>query len=195
MVEERDAGRHVAANDDDDDSDVDIEPVIVPSSTRHSMDEYYQQEEDVISQIAEAPPAYDTLLESPVLRRKFNIQPREDEGREILPPYSSAISIQNVFMKKMELEGAVNKAQDRNWYRVMVTLQGTALTFHKFKGSAMFSKDDGGLGGEKPNSALSLKKGTFLRSYSLQHADVGVAADYVKYVYSCAAIPAYPLLI
>lgn len=148
----------------------------VPSSTRHSMDEYYQQD-DLPVDPPDDPPTYDALLESPTLRRRINVQPREDEGREVLPPYSSAISIQNVFLKKMELEGAVHKAQDRNWYRVVVTLQGTALKFHKFKGTALFSgKDDGG----KPDSSMDSKKGPFLRSYNLQHADVGIAADYSK---------------
>ena len=140
------------------------------------MDEYYEQEEEEGGP-SDDPPAYDNLLDSPSLRRKFNIQPREDEGREILPPYSSAISIQNVFLKKMELEGAVHRAGDRNWYRVVVTLQGTALKFHKFKGSALFGgKDDGG----KPDDSMASKKGVFLRSYNLQHADVGIAADYLK---------------
>lgn len=148
----------------------------VTSSTRHSMDEYYQQDELPLD-TPDDPPSYDALLESPTLRRRFNIQPREDEGREILPPYSSAISIQNVFLKKMELEGAVHRAQDRNWYRVVVTLQGTALKFHKFKGSALFSgKDDGG----KADTSMASKRGSFLRSYNLQHADVGIAADYLK---------------
>lgn len=149
---------------------------VAPSSNRHSMDEYYEQEEEEGGP-SDDPPAYDNLLDSPSLRRKFNIQPREDEGREILPPYSSAISIQNVFLKKMELEGAVHRAVDRNWYRVVVTLQGTALKFHKFKGSALFGgKDDGG----KPDDSMASKKGVFLRSYNLQHADVGIAADYLK---------------
>ncbi|KAG4427375.1 hypothetical protein IFR05_017142 [Cadophora sp. M221] len=175
MVLPVNTGSHGAANDGDDGTaNATTNLSTVPSSNRHSMDEYYEQEEVGPS---DDPPAYDNLLDSPSLRRKFNIQPREDEGREVLPPYSSAISIQNVFLKKMELEGAVHRATDRNWYRVVVTLQGTALKFHKFKGSALFGgKDDGG----KPDDSMASKKGSFLRSYNLQHADVGIAADYLK---------------
>ncbi|KAK2629084.1 hypothetical protein QTJ16_002187 [Diplocarpon rosae] len=148
----------------------------ITSSTRHSRDDFDQQAQRPVDPRDE-PPSYDTLFEPLALRRKYNIQPREDEGRETLPPYSSAISIQNVFLKKMELEGAVHRAPDRNWYRVLVTLQGTALQFHKCKGSTLFSgKDDGG----KSHNSMASKRGTFLKSYSLQYADVGIAADYIK---------------
>ncbi|KUJ21461.1 uncharacterized protein LY89DRAFT_694908 [Mollisia scopiformis] len=149
------------------------------------MDEYYHQEEGgIVSEPPGPPPNYDALLESPTLRRRFNIQPREDEGREVLPPYSCEISVQSVFLRKMELEGAVHKASDRNWYKVLVTLQGTALSFHKYQKPGMFSsssaRDASGrkIGG--PDFPSGVKRGLFLRSYNLQHADVGIAADYLK---------------
>lgn len=121
----------------------------------------------------EEPPSYEEFLSSS-LRRKFNIQPREDEGQEVLPPYSCAISLENVFLRKTELEGAVHRAHDRNWYREVVTLQGTALSFHKFKGGNVFGKEG------KNDIAAGAKRGPLLRSYNLQHAEVGVAADYLK---------------
>ena len=130
---------------------------------------------------SDSPPSYDAdaILQSPHTRRKYNIQPREDEGRETLPPYSSEISLENVFARKVELEGAIHRASDRNWYRVYVTLQGTALTFHKCKSGyfSAWSSDSG-----KSDLAAEGKKGQFLKSYNLQHADVGIAADYFKYV-------------
>jgi hypothetical protein len=181
MVLEEDAGSHVAAMSDDDAGDVSgpsrrLSVVNAPNAYRHSMDEYYQREAMGSSIIpSDAPPDYDALLESPSLRRRFNIQPREDEGREVLPPYSSAISLQAVFLRKMELEGAVHRAQNRNWYRVFVTLQGTALTFHKCKVPGMFVKSRA-----SPDFPAGTTKGPLLQSYNLQHADVGIAADYVK---------------
>jgi hypothetical protein len=142
------------------------------------MDEYYQHEAVGSSIIPlDSPPDYDALLDSPSLRRRFNIQPREDEGREVLPPYSSAISLRAVFLRKMELEGAVHRAQNRNWTRVYVTLQGTALTFHKCKIPGIL----GTKGRTTPDFPAGTTKGLFLQSYNLQHADVGIAADYVKY--------------
>jgi hypothetical protein len=127
------------------------------------------------------PPSYDEFL-STSLRRKFNIQPREDEGQETLPPYSCALSLENVFMRKTELHGAIHRSQDRNWYREVVTLQGTALTLHKFKGANLFK--DG-----KSDAPVGNKRGSLLRSYNLQHAEVGVAADYLKYVYMFLIVP------
>ncbi|KAF4624067.1 hypothetical protein G7Y89_g14108 [Cudoniella acicularis] len=168
--------------------------VEVPGSQRFSMEEYYQRHstgsrpKSVFLACApvgqtprENPPPYNDAVLPPLLRPKFNIQPREDEGREVLPPYSCAISLENVFLKKMELEGAVHRAHDRNWYRVVVALQGTALTVHKFKSGGVFSKLEGGV---KPSADFpaGVKRGHVLKSYNLQHAEVGVAADYLKYV-------------
>jgi len=151
------------------------------------MDEYYQRVAiDVPSNPIESPPPYDALLDNPSFRQRFNIQPREDEGREILPPYSTAISLQGVFLQKMELEGVVHRAQDRNWYRVLVTLQGTALSFYKCKIPGVFASRK-----SSPDFPAGTTKGAFLRSYNLQHADVGVAADYVKYVFIKAVPPRY----
>jgi hypothetical protein len=137
--------------------------------------------EETPPQQAGNPPEYEALAQSPRLQQKFNIQPREDEGCEKLPPYSCAISLENVFMRKLELEGAVHRAHDRNWYRVYATLQGTALSFHKYKGKGMFGKVDSGRD-HCPDFPAGTKRGQFLRSYNLQHADVGIAADYFKYV-------------
>ena len=124
----------------------------------------------------DTPPDYDPLLSIPILRQKFNVQPREDEGNETLPAYSTAISLCNVFLHKKELEGAIHKAHDRTWFKVSVTLQGTALTLHKYRSGGML----GGWGREAADIAVAGKKGGFLRSYNLQHADVGIAADYYK---------------
>jgi len=132
--------------------------------------------DDSPENIIDNPPDYDPLLSIPMLRKKFNVEPREDEGNEILPAYSTAISLCNVFLHKKELEGAVHRAHDRTWYKVSVTLQGTALTLHKYRSGGMLA----GWGREGADIAVSGKKGGFLKSYNLQHADVGIAADYYK---------------
>lgn len=136
---------------------------------------------DTLSSSTKSPPQYESEAppQCPALRRKFSIEPREDEGREELPLYSCAISLENVFRRKLELEGAVHRAHDRNWYQVYATLQGTALAFHKYKRRGVFEK----LGSAKRQSAdfpAGAKKGHFLKSYNLQHAEVGIAADYRK---------------
>jgi hypothetical protein len=120
----------------------------------------------------DAPPEYGTLVSTPHSLRRFNIQPREDEGQEKLPPYSCALSLENVFMRKAELEGAVYRAHDRNWYRVYATLQGTALTFHKHKGKGVFVKSNARKYEEDPDLPTGSRRGTFLKSYNLTHAEV-----------------------
>ena len=158
----------------------------IPSPARLSMEDHFNKPSrpespaTTIDESVNFPPSYDAdaLMHSPHTQRKYNIQPREDEGRETLPEYSSQISLENVFSRKVELEGAIHRASDRKWYRVCVTLQGTALTFHKYKTSPYFlawaSK------GSRSDVVVPGKKGLLLKSYNLQHADAGIAADYFK---------------
>ncbi|KAL3425226.1 hypothetical protein PVAG01_04507 [Phlyctema vagabunda] len=144
----------------------------------------------------EAPPSYETAMSlshshvtttttssAPnLLRKKPNsIQPREDEGCEQLPGYSSSISVEAVFSKKMELEGAIHKAHDRNWGRIYVTLQGTALSLYTFTSPGMLAKHQ--LAQKTPDLPSGTKRGVLVKSYNLQHADVGIAADYLKRPY------------
>jgi hypothetical protein len=146
----------------------------ISNPKRMSMDQYY------ISQQAHLPD-YGALTQPHQPRPELSIEPREDEGQEILPSYSSDISLENVFMKKMELQGAVRRADDRNWNRVFVTLQGTALTFHKYKSSGVFGTRPEFLD-DCPDLPVEGKKGEFLRSYNLHLADAGIAADCTKFV-------------
>lgn len=139
--------------------------------------------ESIVDPLLDLPPSYDASTQSQNMRsRLINIQPREDEGKETLPGYSAGISLENVFMRKMELQGAIHRASDRNWYRVFATLQGTLLAFHKYKGPGIFGNDRGEQKGT-PDLPAGTRRGCLLESYNLQHADVGIAADYVKYFY------------
>ena len=153
-----------------------------PAWSRAAMEENYGQHNEVpvehlVGEL-DAHPSYDGLLQN-ASRQKFNVQPREDEGKEVLPPYSCAISLESLFSKKMEFEGAIQRATNRSWHRVYVTLQGTALTFHKFKSSGLLARSGSGRR-YSPDVPAGAQKGGFLRSYNLQHADMGVAADYFK---------------
>jgi hypothetical protein len=173
------------AQNDMSDQDVDVDGA--GEGEDEGEDEPDQEEEDedkpagkeyLDDPLLDSPPSYDASIRSHKLQNRFNIQPREDEGREALPGYSTAISLENVFLRKMELQGAIHRASDRNWYRVVATLQGTALTFHKVKNSSVFGRSDGRKG--TPDYPSGIKRGSVISSYNLQHADVGIAADYVK---------------
>ncbi|KUI64690.1 hypothetical protein VM1G_00231 [Cytospora mali] len=103
------------------------------------------------------------------------------EEEESLPQYSCDVHMENVFQMKMEIEDAVKRAEYRNWRAMFVVLHGTALHIYsaKEKGwcwgkSRMHGPD------VQPDNPPWLRKGSLERSYSLQHADVGIAADYHK---------------
>ncbi len=154
------------------------------------MEEYYHSQlsptprRDSVSSNSDTvddPPSYDVAINGlhlPTTRLK--IQPREDQGREQLPAYSCSIMMRAIFSKKMELETAVHTAFDRRWYQVYAELHGTALRFYKVKSAGLFA--GGGGPGTSADDPPYLKPGELLKIYSLQHADVGIAADYLKYV-------------
>jgi hypothetical protein len=128
--------------------------------------------DDLVQQSSLSPPPYSSSI---LNRSAINITPRVEEGRETLPPYSCDLTLTALFMRKSELEGPhlgepseysnpLRRAPMRTWHRVQVTLQGTSLTI-------------------TPCPRLSLKRSKPLappRSYSLQHAEAGIASDYLK---------------
>lgn len=147
-------------------------------NVRLSMEDYYESRRESVE--LDQPPSYDEFLvpDAVLERRKHNIQPRQEEGRESLPPYSCEISLEAVFQRKSELEGAIHRAQDRNWNKIYATLQGTALSFYRCKGGSPFPLPASA--SATPDMPPGVKKSTLIKSYNLQHADVGIATDYYK---------------
>lgn len=183
----------IVNEEDGDNFETDGITFTISNSKRMSMDQYYLSQKthlpdyEAVIQLqvhqesqsgASTQPRPEGLVQP---RIKFAVQPREDEGQELLPPYSSDLCLENVFMRKMELESATRRADDRNWNRVFVSLQGTALTFHKYKSSGVFGTRPEFLD-DFPDQPIEGKKGEFLQSYNLHLADVGIAADYTKCV-------------
>ncbi|KAL5499181.1 hypothetical protein ACEPAH_1699 [Sanghuangporus vaninii] len=72
------------------------------------------------------PPPYPSFLLPEHLRR-FAPLPREDEGREELPPYSNDIRLAAIMPRKMEFSAPGVPARDRKWRRVHCVLEGTAF--------------------------------------------------------------------
>lgn len=100
-----------------------------------------------------------------------------------LPDYSCDIHIEGVFMRKMEIEDTIKRAEYRDWRMVYVVLHGTALNIYQVK------KDRGwwSVRTDGPNVSPDrppwVRKATLEKSYSLLHADAGIAADYRKCVW------------
>jgi hypothetical protein len=72
-------------------------------------------------------PAFERNAHMYGLPAQLHIQPRDDEGRERLPPYSNDIYLKSIVPRKMEFVAAGVQAKDRKWRRVVCVLEGTAL--------------------------------------------------------------------
>lgn len=122
--------------------------------------------------------------------RKQNADPRyvpprtgvdqaEGEGRETLPAYSCSVSAEAVFQMKQEVEYTTKRAEDRRWHTVFVRLHGTALNIYHVK-------KDWGWGRSRDGPSICPDNPPWVRisklekTYSLHHADAGIAADYKK---------------
>lgn len=167
---------------------VELPPIDNQPARRLSMEEDYFYEQVMTFAQPLQPPAYHAAThgtyEGP--SRKGNEAVLDNDvllDQELLPAYSCDVHMETVFQMKMEIEDAVKRAEYRNWRTMIVELHGTALHIYSTK------KKDFGWGKNrmhgpdvKPDNPSWLKKGSLERSYSLQHADVGIAADYQKYV-------------
>lgn len=155
---------------------------------RMSMEEdmFYR---DVMTSRPAKPPSYETTLKTAMAaQRRAAALERTSGGfshpppADVLPPYSCDVHIEGVFMRKMEIEDTSKRAEYRNWQMVYVELHGTALNIYNVKKERGWwsTKHDGPE--ISPDSPPWVKKASLERSYSLLHADAGIAADYRKYV-------------
>jgi len=91
-----------------------------------------------------------------------------DQPADVLPKYYCSVECWGTLALRCELASPFLESYDSKWHDVFVVLHGTQLNFHKLKTSVLGSKS-------KPPAI-----GRLIRSYSLQHAEVGVAADWRK---------------
>lgn len=70
-------------------------------------------------------------------RQVFAVQPREEEGKEKLPPYTNAIYLSALLPRKVEFSAPGVQSKDRKWRRSLCVLEGTAFKiFHPPQGAA-----------------------------------------------------------
>lgn len=127
----------------------------------------------------EPPPAYDELRGPPSPLPSSSSSPSTSQ----LPRYSCDIVLDAVFRMKMEVEDTVKRAADRHWRSVFVHLGGTALHVYRVKrdwGWGRGSSGGGGGPGISPDNPPWLRRAALAKTYTLLHADVGIAADYAK---------------
>jgi hypothetical protein len=65
------------------------------------------------------------------LKPKTAIMPREDEGKERLPPYTNSIYLSSIMPRKMEFAAPGVQAKDRKWRRVLCELEGTVFRVYE----------------------------------------------------------------
>ncbi|KAH7109050.1 hypothetical protein B0J11DRAFT_449242 [Dendryphion nanum] len=113
------------------------------------------------------PPTYASANSPQTLRRLEDIAQAELAGTP-LPPYTCTIECAAIMGHKPELSSPFQVAQTREWSDTYVVLQGSQLSLHRIKSPGILSKN------RTPGP------GRLLRKFTLQHAEVGVAADFKK---------------
>jgi hypothetical protein len=126
-----------------------------------------------------APPSYARATDAKTLQYLEEKARTEAEvaRRTALPPaYSCSVELSGVVGVRQELSSPFQVSGCRDWYDAFVILQGTQLSIHRVKNPGLLSKS------RQPTP------GRLIRSYTLQHAEVGVASDFRK----TALIPKSP---
>ncbi|KAK0646224.1 hypothetical protein B0T16DRAFT_330238 [Cercophora newfieldiana] len=156
-----------------------------PRPRRMSMEEdmFYR---DVMTSRPAKPPSYESAMKSTLAaQRRAAAQRAAPDSRlppaDVLPPYSCDVHMEGVFMRKMELEDTTKRSEYRDWRMVYVELHGTVLNVYNVKKErGWWSSTKQGGPDVSPDSPPWVKKSTLEKSYSLLHADAGIAADYRK---------------
>lgn len=166
---------------------LELAPIDNRPARRLSMEEDYLYEQVMTYARPPNPPAYHAAThgtyDGPTRKGKEAVL---DDAvltdDEVLPQYSCDVHMETVFQMKMEIEDAVKRAEFRNWRTMFVELHGTALHIYSSKKDFGWGKSRMHGPDVRPDNPSWLRRGSLERSYSLQHADVGIAADYHKYV-------------
>ncbi|KAF2007310.1 hypothetical protein P154DRAFT_401150, partial [Amniculicola lignicola CBS 123094] len=114
------------------------------------------------------PPTYAIATSNKTLQRLHATARAERSAlRDPVPPYTCTVNIGGILGHKQELSSPFQIAATREWGDVYVELCGTQLSIYRIKSSRFFGKHRNG-------------PGRLLRTYSLQHGEVGVASDFKK---------------
>lgn len=116
-----------------------------------------------------SPPSYSCAV-SPAATARLNAtaQAEADAAFEPLPSYTCSVEIEGVVGLKTELVTPFQASADRQWHDVYAVLCGTQLNIHHVKTPSFLSK------------SKSPTPGRLTKSYTLQHAEIGLASDFKK---------------
>lgn len=168
-----------------------FDPLRQAATEHHHSRIYYNAFPNTFTpSIPTSPPSYNDISLPPA---RFRISPREEEGKEQLPAYSCSLHREAIFEQKMELSSPFDRAGVRRWVKVYAVLHGTLLKLHKPKRISFFASrtpkevdEQEDLGGSSGSNEIvgrrpaGYRPGKLIGCYTLQLAEVGVAADYKK---------------
>lgn len=115
-----------------------------------------------------APPSYGRATSTSHFTTSSHPSPASCRS-DLLPEYSCTIEHEGPLAVRCELATPFLESCDSKWHDIHVVLLGTQLSFHKAKSGSILSSKSKRVG-----------IGRLIRSYSLQHAEVGVAVDWKK---------------
>lgn len=107
------------------------------------------------------PPTYEYATS-----QKGIVQRNQEEGSEELPAYRNEVHFEGFLDVKAELSSPFLISLDNDWHNVYVVLDGTQLSMFKVKTSLFRSR--------------APRQGRLIQTFSLQHAEIGIAADWRK---------------
>ena len=126
-------------------------PELRPTRTSRRATSYYNSFQTMCSSTNEDPPTYSAARQHRRPRRR-----EPGAGKEALPSYSCTVNDEAKVLLQLESINPLHGVSESDWRKVYVVVHGTLLSFHRVK-------DNG--------------PGKLLRSYTLQHAEVGLAPD------------------
>ncbi|KAF2797046.1 hypothetical protein K505DRAFT_236415 [Melanomma pulvis-pyrius CBS 109.77] len=121
--------------------------------------------------IPDTPPSYACATSTQTLDRLHAIASTERAAYlqdEYPPQYACTVEIGGILGMKQELSSPFQVAGTREWNDVYVLLRGTQLCIYRIKSPHFLFK------------SRSPGPGRLIKSFSLQHAEVGVASDFKK---------------
>ncbi|ORY17407.1 hypothetical protein BCR34DRAFT_470480, partial [Clohesyomyces aquaticus] len=115
------------------------------------------------------PPSYACATKPQTLDRLNAIAQAERNALSAsLPPYTCTVAIDGILGLKQELSSPFLLAAHREWNDAYVVLHGTQLSVFRIKIPHVFSKN------RNPGP------GRLVRTFTLQHAEIGIASDFKK---------------
>ena len=116
-----------------------------------------------------SPPTYARRNDSlQYLAEKARIEAKAARADVLPPPYTCTVELEGVLGVRHELLSPFHVSGQRDWSDCYVVLRGTQLNIHRAKQPGLWSKS------RQPSA------GRLISSYTLQHAEVGIASDFKK---------------